>query len=259
MPSVAMFEKLKRQFSEATARGVADFFSNIRLPIPEEDECQITKDSGAILFNNVHAVVIRITPAGLSENVNHPLMLQPLATRFTDLVKIDINPGVECPAHPRDTLAAYNALKEKGWLLRDMKPQNLGNISSAAFQANKTAALVIDPGAVAKISPNMFLGSFRKRRIFNLILSLGRPSCFPLPDQSIFNPLREAFENAWPAGSVVSNPEKMEKFWLKCKDMKEKSWLVCGWLSNPKVVKSNYKNARDGSRKYQKRLISHFL
>ncbi|PZQ43227.1 MAG: hypothetical protein DI551_12520 [Micavibrio aeruginosavorus] len=256
---MTLFRSISKAFNAATAYAVEDFFGEMLLPMPQKGEFTKTWERGALVFINPAACSLRINDRAVKTPKNDPDVLQPIATRYAEDARIEINPGITCPARKQDILQTYRSLKERGLFFWDQKGQNCGYLPLAATQGIQTAPVVIDPEAVSKLGQSVKLGAyylFIKRHAENRIINMISPAV-PLPqaDQSIYDPLRDAFRMAWDDGDQPhAIRERVVDFWQECQDMKERGLMVNGWLNNPRVVRQNYKNAYEGSLKYERRL-----
>ncbi|HEY8191597.1 MAG TPA: hypothetical protein VIG74_04165 [Alphaproteobacteria bacterium] len=93
---------------QETPAAVKDFFTALRLPVPEENEFTKTTDEGFIIFLNPYGLAIRMTSHRIAP-VTHPLVLQPLLRVATGQYRIDVTPGIECPIKYDDALILWSA------------------------------------------------------------------------------------------------------------------------------------------------------
>lgn len=231
-----------RDFTERDAWQVARFFQAIGLPIPKEKEYYVTNDENALVFLTIFGCTVRIVQKGYPMP-RHPLILQPIASRYTDNLRIDINPGIELGCTEDDAYSVRDLLKKDGIILGDPHGGNVGRIP----MTNKI--VVIDPeqienqrqeqSIVGRIWESIKSRHFESKDIFS-----------GTPQDVLYAPLRNTFNAAWKSGSMFVNSEKMEQFWETAKNMKEQGMLVSAW------EEADYNGTTESSRNFMKVLTN---
>lgn len=236
-----LYHLQKRRLSY-NALAVKNAFNRLRHPLPDNGAFYASYDSGDMVFSNPQAFIIRLRHRH-QNLINHPLVLQPIATRDVGKMKLDIMPGVVCPA-PQDVVKTLRRkLFRAGLKFSDPYARNTGLLPDGS-------PVVIDMGAVERLSG--------LSRFVAKILDRIRPSA-PYPEDG-FAPLREAFSAAWPKDQNADTPhdlavEGMDAFLDLCTDMKKKNKLVDGW-NIPSTRISVLNGIRAAAQKYKQQLQS---
>jgi len=223
--------RIKDRYGDESAKAVSGFFNAMNMPVPKKNEYFVSFDSGMMLFLTEYACIIRIrvddTP------IPHPYILQPIATRKVGGIKIEIIPGVKCPASESASIKVETMLRRDNIDYWDKFKFNIGLLPDGQ-------PVVIDIGAVRKLSKSV--NAVKK------VLDTTPQNT----QEKFFGSLSDAFSLAWPEREKLPDQEKMKKFWDMCKTMKQKGVLVDGWNNTSvnhsckiyKVVRSAKKYAR---------------
>jgi hypothetical protein len=260
-----LIEHIEKLYEKPTATAVSALLSNLRLPVPEAGEYTKSWDDGFIVFLNPYGCLLRLVDKEKSPLIHDPAILRPLASRNAGRMRVDINPGVECPIDPRDVPSLFFRLKERGIIFWDGKVRNCGYLP--AQQGERRIPVVIDPDscAVRQLSQSVSLVD-RMFQVKNIVTNTLRICALPSRDKPpeaqistqdmIYGQLSSIFNAAWPTDrEAPKNPIGISKFWDTCHSFREKGLLITSWLSKD-MGASNYKNANHGSEKFASRLSS---
>lgn len=230
---------------------VKTIFNCMSMPLPEDGEYTSTVDGGLMVFLNDPACVMRLIIAKSFEDFDipkHPHILQPLGSRKSRGIRVDINPGIICPVRDADACLLGETLDRDGLSLWDKKTLNCGYIPLSDETARR--AVVLDIGAINQITHGV-------RYAMNL---LDRNDI----QDTFYQPLRQAFDRAWPENAELPDRDGMAAFWRLCARFKDEGKLVTSWLTKEwtkagnefkreSEKQSTYKNAIKGSSLYAQR------
>jgi hypothetical protein len=147
----SLYSNANNRYGGRTARKISEFFNAMQLPEPSEGEYSETHDKGYLVFLNDPGVVIRITRANLTL-WNHPRVLQPLGSVPAGKLRIDINPGIHCPATEKQRNEAMDDLGKDNLQLFDPALYNCGTLPAVEKLIKAGYAVALDPVAVDDIS-----------------------------------------------------------------------------------------------------------
>ena len=213
-----------------TARAVQDFFEKMEMPIPQHGAFSISMDFGFLVFLNDAGCVLRLT-TDAQERFDSRHILQPLISQKAGDMRIEIFPGVSSPTSAEDNDKLKRLLKQDGIDFLDDGAENCGYLPHVTDEHGKPVPVVIDPGAVFALSEN--------------VEEVQRH----LPDDvqdKLYNPLKDAFNRAWPQEQGRPDSALVQAFWQKCREMKQQGLLRTGWLD----ISKDFKNIKRGSRLY---------
>lgn len=255
-----ILEKIQRVYDTGTADAVSSTLHHLQMPVPGAEEYTTSWDDGFLVFLNHHGCVIRMTDQDKLPGLEDPAILVPLASRMAGRLKIDINPGLECPVDPRDAMALSEQLKTRGVNLWDQKTHNCGYLP-ALPGLSRRIPVVIDPCAVHALSESTGLVRnliSAKTILVNVAQKLNLPEQAPPPSANpshqdqVFGSLRQAFQAAWSTDQKQPSARKINDFWKSCRASFEKGLLTTSWLSSD-MQESGYKNAYKGSKDFAER------
>lgn len=219
---------------EETCAAVKDFFTAMRLPVPEKNEFTETNDCGFIVFLNPYGLAVRMTLHAVAP-VTHPLVLQPLLRVAAGQYRIDVTPGIECPIEYDDADDLESCLH-----FDTASPHNAGYLPDTGIP------VVLDPRGIFLLSKSVERTA--------ALLSKHNYRDRVDPQEKLYGPLKKLFNEAWPGCNEKPEPAKLQNVWNKCRDMKEGGKLVTSWLKGEIFTTHNYKNAFTGSQLYAARL-----
>lgn len=202
-----ILKPIERQYGTGNALDLYELFEATNLPIPRSGEYGITSEGGIIFFAEDHGTVMRINSREHHPVYRHDLVLQPLGSLHTELIKLDISPGINAPAPHADFYELYAALKQSGLKWDDIKIENLGILPSGRITIIDTPSVRINPAAKTAFTPKQ---------------SLHQDAIFA----NIKAQFKRATKNKEPA--EILN-EDMKNFWQACKNAKEMGLLKVTW------------------------------
>lgn len=218
-----------------TPAAVKDFFTAMRLPVPQENEFTETSDCGFIVFLNPYGLAIRMTLHDTAP-VTHPLVLKPLLRTTVGQYRIDVTPGIECPIKYHDADDLESCLHF-----------DTASLHNAGYLPDTGIPVVLDPRGI-------FILSRSVERTAALLRKHDYRDNTQDPQEKLYGPLKKIFNETWPGCKGTPDPAKLQTVWDKCRDMKDEGKLVTSWLKGEIFTTNNYKNAFTGSRLYAARL-----
>jgi hypothetical protein len=199
------------QFSERDSLQVEQFFQVIGMPVPQVEEYYITNEGGALVFLTPYGCAIRIAKKGYPMPP-HPRVLQPLASRYTDNLRIDINPGATTGYTDKMVESGLNAIFiDHGFFLDDASENNVVHLPKTDY------VLALD-------TEKLSVKNKAKAQKFWDGKALAKS-----PQTQLYAPLRTAFNAAWKPGSLIVDSEKMKQFWEAAQSAKKQGILVSAW------------------------------
>ncbi len=235
-----------------------DFFRQLALPVPDEDEHYSATGFRKLVFLSDYGIVIRMTPANSIMQVSNPHFLEPIFTRSAGGYQFAIDPGIDCTATWKEARAIYKYLNKKyGIHVSDGKPQNLGfvpdgtrrhpvliDLDPTFTSIDRTQTIQVNAEAAARLNGTV--------RLLSSILKL-KPSIPEMPadyQDGFYKPLKEAAAAMWPSNSNVANPEKTREFFSLCTAFKEAGKLLSTWTRE----NNNYHGTTQVAHAYAERL-----
>lgn len=195
---------------------VRDFFTRMGLPLPRFKEYFTTSDNGAIVFLNSCGLAIRLCATGISlsakdepyrlEPVNHPAVLQPLASFRMGALYAEILPGVKLGWNRGDALDLKALLEKDGITFSDPRLGNFGYLPAHSATQHKEVPVVVDRNSVHYSSS-----------------SGGNPLAVEESAQDrLYASLRQECARCWEQGN-------MSPFWRKSEEACREGLLTAGW------------------------------
>ena len=240
---MSLYSNAYNQYGGRAARKIKEFFNAMQLPEPSEGEYSETHDKGYLVFLNDPGVVIRITRANLTL-WDHPRVLQPLGSVPAGKLRIDINPGIHCPATEEQRNEAMDDLTKDNLQLFDPALYNCGTLPAVTNLIKAGYAVALDPVAVDDISRT---ATWARKLLGSKFSQAAAPKYDP--QAILYGHLRETFKAAWKNGGAQPDATGIKVFWQECREMKAAKKLVASWLTQD-MASRNYKNAYEGSLHY---------
>jgi hypothetical protein len=265
---------------QAQSEKYGSYFSALHLPEPNDGEYVRTYDGGYLNFLSRYGMILRFTEAARCPLIDHPRILQPIASRLIGRYRADLYPGIYSPAlegreRLEEELNADNISFNINVFMSggENRPDNCGYLPKPDGSGPSDYIVVLDPDAcrdygpkeasapaiTAEAMPASDAGTNSKlwqkmREFFRRADSLPRPvkpSPLPLvlpdtPQTRLYRPLIEAFHVAWPAEEKEPAPEKIHAFWSLCRQMKGEEVLIAQW--------DDRNNAVSRAQRYEMRL-----
>lgn len=250
-------EYTARIFRRSEGTQTERFFKQLGLPLPIEGEFSRTSDHGFLVFITPLALVVRITYNKDLEASDSRGLHAPLFSLKSDLIRIDLNAGMQCPVLHDEISSMRYAFKIAGVTFRDFNPQNAAYLPDA-----DNTPVVIDPCSTQLSGdniPSKYLSDLKSRADLNL-RKKNRNSNFKgwvekatHQDQAVFSDLRGMLRATWRHPSKSADQALVAAFQQQCRIDIKKGILVAGWDQNCEVQKDDYKSAKSSSAKYAER------
>jgi hypothetical protein len=221
-------DHIARNGYESEGETVRAVFNAMNMPLPRDHEFTKGND-GNILFLNPAACVLRVQYEHAAQLHGHPNILAPLGRRIRGGLVFDVNPGIPCPASGRDMRRVRGILAEDNFDMWDRLTMNCGYLPAVAgLIKRKQIPVVLDPGAVNKLSNTIeeINALFPGMNLKSPAKETERPDL----QKTLYAPLRDAFDAAWPANDALPDRGRMDDFWKKCAGFKKEGKLVASWL-----------------------------
>ncbi len=244
------------RYDDATVRNILGVFGKLGLPPPVSSAEFMKGSEGQLVFLSRYGLVLRIeekryaTPAQVK---GAPWVLQPLKSIDAGMAVVAV-----CPAcHVGGSMAQLVFLKER---LRaqdvnfsDFQFVNFGRLPVKMPLFPEGVPVVIDRGAVSELTERVsVLGRALEKE------DPARESAFALEAraaaETLYRPLRQALDDAWPDASGPADPAKMQQFFKLCAVYKEEGKLVAGWDDPAAIDKT--KDAARMAGAYETRLAA---
>lgn len=233
---------ISRRYGKESTGHLIETFNKLGLPVPQtQQDYRVTADGGALIFLNAYNCVIRITEQYFPA-YDHPHILQPIASFPDEDIRIEINPGITCPAQRKD-IAIVDKILHKDLLTinnSDRHELNIGLLPAKTANFPEGIPVVIEMPAVRHLTQNV-------KDIAEIL-----KKC-PSDQKEFYAPLRQAFCKAL-------DKNDMKEFWQFCTTMKKNGALIAGWKTKPDSYHAIYlNNFRRTADSYQKLCIKHAL
>ena len=228
-------------------------FEALNLPVPQSGEYY--HRCSTLAFIAPAALVLRIQPRKEQPLLRHAHMLRPLGSLIIDeTYRLDIQQGG--PTNQSEEIAqdVYKRLKQDGIFTDDIQyhPNNSLLI--------KTENLEFPDGLPVAYDPYELRCYNRKIRRFSETLNGGNIiDLLPISDEEaddqdvVYGELREAFQNCSDERTGLPDPERINDFYVRCKDYKSKGLLSSPWERSAPLLSFIARK----SKKYASQLADH--
>ncbi len=225
-----------------------DAFARLGLPVPGQKEYIETVDCGHLLFLTAAGCTVRLEqsdptdPLGTSgyTNLNSEFVLQPLGRIDGPGLSLCVYPGLISPWGDDNSTPVEADLARLTERLKqekihffdfDARGDNIGYLPFASPEWPRGVPVVIDPGAVIRLSESLN----PVKRVLHKLRDLLNPAPVPAPAKQaeLYGDLRDCF-----AAALAGTGPTMESFWSECILSARAGQLQADWLRVPESFKS---------------------
>lgn len=239
-----------------------DAFARLGLPVPGRREYIETVDCGHLLFLTAAGCTLRLEqadpadPAGTAgyTDLESEFVLQPLGRIDGPGMSLCVYPGLFSPWGAEggpvgaDLALLTQRLKQDKihFFDFDARGDNIGYLPFVSPQWPRGIPVVIDPGAVARLSENIN----PVKRAINKFRDLLNPAPLPAPVQQadLYGDLRGHF-----AAALEGKGATMDSFWAECIISARAGRLQADWVKVPE----NFKSIPSAAQAYDTRIRAH--
>lgn len=209
-----------------SADAVRRMFNAFGLPVPERGEYwERWNKQGPLILVSRYGFVIRIVPEDKVVDIKNPHFIKPLFNRAAGNYRFGIDPGYELALLDEDQRSNLKALinKKYGVFCHDMKSSNIARVPGhpdhlALIDLDKSY-MVVSLFSVAQLT--------RAAKAIAKRLGITGPEYDP--QLSLYKPLRDILERAWPDGAPDPDPEGIRAFKEMCLQFKAEGRLRSDW------------------------------
>lgn len=258
---VDRLEQLDHDRDDRVARRdfLKEAFSQLGLPLPENQEYIETVDCGHLLFLNDAGCTIRLEQADKNDGAgnagyvdyNSEFVLQPLGRIDGPGLSLCVYPGLISPWNEQPGDGVARDLDKLSGELKDQKihffdfdtrGDNIGYLPFTSPAWPRGVPVVIDPGAVARLSD----ATSPIKRALDKVKSLFTAQAeAPVRQGDIYGDLRGSFTHA-----IENKGQGIETFWTQCIAAKKTGLLQSSWTALP----ANFKDIPAVATAYERRL-----
>lgn len=236
-----------------------DAFSQLGLPLPQRQEYIETVDCGHLLFLNDAGCTIRLEQASRKDGAgnagyvdyNSEFVLQPLGRIDGPGLSLCVYPGLISPwneqpgdgvARDLDKLSAQLKDQKIHFFDFDTRGDNIGYLPFTSPAWPRGVPVVIDPGAVARLSESVSPIKRALDKMKSLFAEAEQP---PVRQGDLYADLRGSFVSA-----MENKGQGIESFWTRCIAAKKSGLLQSSWTALP----GNFKDIPAVATAYERRL-----
>lgn len=217
---------------------IKSLFDGLGLPLPGAKETY-GSTYGYLVFLTDFGTVLRFTGKQDAVGFNNPHFIKPLFTRDAGDMIFSIDPGLRCPVTMEESKKIYRTLREQyGLIVGDEKPHNLAFIPGTDFPV----VIDLDNTFVS------FSWAALRADVQEVKNMIARQS--PTPQDTLYAPLRQAINAAWPEENPTPDSTGIKKFFDLCREFKNAGKLLSIW-DNPS---NNYRNTTTCAAAYKEKL-----
>ena len=229
LPKTDFVGHLRSKFDVITTLNILDEFQKMGLPLPQGKEEFLSGLEGVLVFLNKYGLVIRLEVANFrrmpkldsSKTYYNPdriddnaWILKPLASLKVGMAVIEICPGCHQETKIANNEYLRKKLEKQGLEFWDYKLSNVGRVPVKTVRFPEGIPVVIDRGALNRLTDSI-------KPVRELLVLADQEAAEA--QESLYAPLRQAFDDAWP------DTVKMKQFWKLCRSYVREGKLVAGW------------------------------
>ncbi len=211
------------KFDDHTIAAIAVTLEMLQLPFPKDAREFIDGGEGILQFSNNRGVAVRIegamhTHMPFTRINDDPMILQPLGSFAAGQAIIEICPATENATDKSLIEYLKESLARRGINFFDRRISGVGLLPVKTQEFPDGTPVIIDRLSVVRKSD---VADGLELALADL--KLGKDP------HDIYQPLRQALSDAWPAGTSEPIAEKMAAFWVMTEEFTAKGVLVPGW------------------------------
>jgi hypothetical protein len=260
LPQTSFVNHMKKRYDSETANKVLNAFGEIGLPAPAGYEEFVMGAEGELVSLKRYGLVLRIEGKkevqqhwGNNEIKDSPFLSKPLASIDVGGAHIQICAGAGCLGmQDESSLCAFLAdrLSMDGIAYYDQKHDNAGLMPASTPLFPSGIPIVIDRGAVEERTWMDTKPISEAERVKMAAEAKEAAAA----DETLYAPLRQAFDVAWPDKTKTADTEKMKHFFLLCQDYVSKGKLIASWEYSGKRISGKSMFVANTAKAYETRL-----